>query len=326
MPQLPPETLDCVCYLYQSEEDAKAGSNFGGTAFLVAMSASVDSRAYIYAVTNWHVAVRDRASVLRVNTRDGKGDIFAVDPEQWEFDPRFDIAVMPIRLDSNKHKFKAIHLNGFVTKDQVKKQKLGPGEDVFMVGRFVDHDGGPVNQPAVRFGHISVMPTAMEQPNTAFAEAYCIDMHSRSGYSGSPVFVYRTPGSDLSERLSNEIKEATILLAGVNYLGLLGIHFAQFPEEWELKMEMLKSPPWWRRISSLWRRETTARSESFKVPAIKDGAYVKGLSGMTCVLPAWCIAEVLNLPQLVARRNASNARLEKQLREQGAMPPQSESA
>ena len=37
MPRLPDKMLDCVCYLYESEDDARAGVEFGGTGFLISM-------------------------------------------------------------------------------------------------------------------------------------------------------------------------------------------------------------------------------------------------------------------------------------------------
>ena len=319
MPKLPPESLDCVCYLYDSEADAKAGEKFGGTAFLVAVPSRLPNRAFFYAVTNWHIACRG-TSVLRVNTHDGKGDIFDFGPDYWVFDPRFDIAVAPLTLDNTKHKFKLIPLHGLATKEDIARHEIGSGENVFMMGRFVDHDGGPVNQPAVRFGHISVMPTSMEQPNRKFADAYCIDVHSRSGYSGSPVFVYRTPGDDLSEALSDDVIQQAVLLAGTHFLILLGIHFAQFSEEWEIVVDSRLSTWFKKRLQSL-----GIKSEAHKVPLIKRGAYVQGLSGMTCVLPAWNIIDVLNHNTLKRAREYDDAAEESRLRDAGKMPPAPES-
>lgn len=62
--------------------------------------------------------------------------------------------------------------------------------------------------------------------------------------------------------------------------GLLGIHFAQFTENWDIEQKPKKS-----------------RRESNSVPILPDGYQIKGLSGMTCVLPAWSILEVLNSPK-----------------------------
>jgi hypothetical protein len=88
----------------------------------------------------------------------------------------------------------------------------------------------------------------------------------------------------------------------------LGIHYAQFPERWYVG----EAPP-------------NTEAEGFKVPFVREGAYVKGLSGMTLVLPAWNIADVLNLPRLKAEREAADdAEAARRARE--GDPPVSENA
>jgi hypothetical protein len=39
---------------------------------------------------------------------------------------------------------------------------------------------------------------------------------------------------------------------------------------------------------------------------IANGKYILGLSGMTCVIPAACIAEILDLPELKNMRAEAN--------------------
>lgn len=310
MPRIPPTTLNCVFYLYHSVEDAEAGRDFGGTGFFVVIEADTPGRAFFYAVTNWHVACQDGASVMRVNTVDGKTDIIEFGPEDWAFLPKYDIAVLSFPYVPGRHLITAMPApEGLARARDIAREKLGPGEDVFMVGRFIDHDGGAINRPSVRFGNISVMPAPVDQPNRGSADAYCIDLHSRSGYSGSPVFVYRTPGFNLEDRLANDISKSQILLAGTNYLALLGIHFAQFPEEWEIA-ERKKKPV----------------AASSAVPLIQEGKYLKGLSGMTCVLPADAIWEVLTMPELKKQRDESNAALKASLSSTGNAVPEPESA
>jgi hypothetical protein len=295
MPRVQENVLDCVFYLYPSVDDAKSGRNFGGTGFFIFVPEGDGDehvgRGWIYAVTNWHVAVRDGSSVIRINTKNGNPEILELGPEQWEFDPRFDVAVLPIQLDENIHKYSLITTRIFCSQHVAANQGIGPGDDVFMLGRFIDHDGGATNKPALRFGHISINPTPMKQPNGRSTDAYCIDMHSRTGYSGSPVFAYRTPGNTL-DNLDRDPAKRGLLLAGVNYFGLLGIHFAQFPELWEL--ETMKKIT----ISSADSLISDARPE-----------YIRGMSGMTCVLPAWVIAEVLNMPKLKQYRGGHELHL-----------------
>ncbi|MGQ0741893.1 MAG: S1 family peptidase [Alphaproteobacteria bacterium] len=277
MPRIPENHLDCVCYLYRTRADAKVGRNTVGTGFLTIIQSQANpAKGWVYAITNWHVACRDGGSVVSINTHEGEPDVFEFDSAEWQFDARFDIAAIPIPLDNAKHRIAYVPTPGFL--EASNPRKIGVGEDVYMLGRFIDYTGAQVASPFVRFGHISSMPVPIKQPNGIIADSFCIDVHSRSGYSGSPVWVYRTPGYNLAEVL--DAKSQKVLLAGTSYLGLLGIHWGQFPELWEL--ESIKGGEEPKREAAL----------------ITEGNYVRGLSGMTCVLPAWNILEVLNLPKL----------------------------
>lgn len=281
MPKIPSKILDSVVYLFKNKEDAIEGKNFGGTAFLVSVPSSMfPQTVYIYVVTNWHVAVKDGASVVRVNTFSKDPTIFEFDSSEWIFEPKYDIAVIPLKVDSTIHKVAVLALNFFITEQLVQDHEIGPGDDVFMVGRFVDHDGKQTNIPAVRFGNISVMPYPLKQPNKCEANSYCIDMHSRTGYSGSPVFIYRTPGYDLTSKSD----ERYILADGPKLFGLLGIHWGQFPELWEITL-----------------KEHLGETCELSL-GLESGKFIKGLSGMTCVLPAWNIIEVLNKAELKKQR------------------------
>lgn len=102
-------------------------------------------------------------------------------------------------------------------------------------------------------------------------------------------------------------EEPKFLLAGASLLALLGIHYSQFPEAWEI-VERQKRP------------ETEGQT-----PLIVEGKYVKGLSGMTCVLPAWRIREVLDLPPLKTLRAKIDAHWAEKFRQEG-FPPEMEAA
>jgi hypothetical protein len=190
----------------------------------------------------------------------------------------------------------------FLTQDVIAKENIGVGDDVFMVGRFMDYDGGTTNRPAARFGNISVMLAPIKQPNGRMADCYCIDLHSRTGYSGSPVFMYRLPWQHLNEEEIKVFPADGALFSVEKIFGLLGIHFAQFPEEWEL------------------RSAPRPKGAHDAASLITEGAYVKGLSGMSCVLPGWNILEVLNLPPLAHKRGQLELEIEEQRRREGAPP------
>ena len=222
MPKIPANIKNAAFYLFPTKEDAEKGSNFGGTGFIVTIPSKMHAkygRGFVYAVTNWHVAAQGGNSVIRLNTKSGAPDFIDAGPEDWFFNGKHDIAVLPINLD-NLHVATPVHSRMLMSRDDAKVLQIGPGDDVFMVGRFIDHDGGERNQPALRFGNISMDPTPIEQGNGVKANAYCIDLHSRSGFSGSPVFVYRTPrlGFIGSPTTDNNAKHRVDLSSGSDHV------------------------------------------------------------------------------------------------------------
>jgi hypothetical protein len=301
MPRIPPKIVDNVFYLYRTAEDAKSGRNPGGSGFVVERAEG--PHPFLYGVTNWHVACRDGFSVIRLNTHDGGTDVVEFGPEDWEFIPgKYDVAVVPLNVD-RRHQFSSVQIESFqFAPDPNVAIQIGVGEEVFMVGLFVDHGGTTTNVPSARFGYISMLPheiAPIKQPTGFFGESFVVDMHSRTGFSGSPVFVYRTFGSDLSKDWHGfdsiefgppnqaiqhphlrpgDTKTGGGLMRISPFLRLLGIHWGQFPEEWEL-------------------RKRDSIDETRKKNLIMEGAYVEGMSGMTCVIPAWNILEVLHLPK-----------------------------
>jgi len=306
MPKIPSKVIDAVFYLYASRGDALAGRNPGGTGFLVHYngygSQSVPP-GQVYAVTNWHVACREW-SVIRLNKQDGGIDVVDLGPEDWQFLPgKCDVAAVPASLDPKIHIVSAIPTSIFARPPRGFEPQIGVGEDVFMIGLFIDHDGIATNVPSARFGNVSMLPNSkatIEQPTGYRGESYIVDMHSRTGFSGSPVFAYRTFGSDLTETGGHRFDDLLIdnlnqrLHSGSPFSGklktaplfqLIGIHWGQFPERWEL-------------------RERSALKEAYRKDLIVEGAYVEGMSGMTCVIPAWQIMEVFDMAELKGPREA----------------------
>lgn len=273
--------LDTVFYLYNSKDDAERGKGYGGTGFLIAVkSEKVPGYYHVHGVTNWHVACQQGASVIRTNLKDGSPDVYEFDPSEWFFRPNsHDIAISPpLPLDASRHKASALGTESLVTADDEARHDIGPAEDVFMVGRFLDYDGAETNVPACRFGNISIANAAIKQQTGFAGRSIVIDMHSRTGFSGSPVFIYRNPGSTFAPMMD--------LVLSWHYLKVLGIHWGQFPEMWQLKEGVV------------------AESASSQSSLITDGKYVEGLSGMTCVIPSSAILDLLADPQMVAARNA----------------------
>jgi hypothetical protein len=190
--------LDCVVYLYASVEDARQARKAGGSGFLISVPLEdLPDRSVKYLVTNSHVAVS--AGAVRLNTHDGASDVIPVSAEQWSHHPAGDdVAVLPIPLSPAHFRYKTLPTSYFLTQEDMEKENVGPGDDVYFMGRFIAHDGTQRNQPVVRFGSIAMMPgEPVYQKERAFQqESFLIEARSLSGFSGSPVMLYIPPFSN----------------------------------------------------------------------------------------------------------------------------------
>jgi hypothetical protein len=88
------------------------------------------------------------------------------------------------------HNYLMIPTSEFATQDMVTREEIGVGDDVFMFGMLVDHEGRQQNTPVVRFGHISLMPhDPIPLGAGVLQECFLADCESIGGFSGSPVFL-----------------------------------------------------------------------------------------------------------------------------------------
>jgi hypothetical protein len=112
--------------------------------------------------------------------------------------------------------------------------------------------------------------------------------------------VYRTIVGNL-----DELYHANKPLAKkYGFILLLGIHWGQFREDWPVKKIEVKG-----------ERQLLNATEYI----------VRGLSGLTCVIPAQRILDLLNIPQLIEKRSKGDDRLERYYQEHG-YPPEPETA
>jgi hypothetical protein len=282
------EFLECVFYLYPSRDDAENGAALGGTGFFLTIPWESDSqRRHLYAVTNKHnIAIcRDRV-VIRATKATGKVYFNETDDVQWFPSLTDDISVLPIApalagLFQNVPSALCVDRESF-DEGTDSRTPLGPGDKVFMVGRFIENDGKTKNHPSVRFGNISMTAASVRHPAGYSQESIAVEMRSISGYSGSPVFTYWEFGGGN--------------LAGVNrpltqsFLALLGVDWGHLP----LKLPLLQA-------------------DGKPHP---DKLHVKSHTAMSYVVPAWRLLEFLNQTRFKEQRmndeNEETARLAKE--------------
>lgn len=235
MPVIPPKVLDSVVYLYSSVAKANARVKSGGTGFFVVREIAGSkgtergTRFVPYLISNKHVIFSHGSSVVSVNRRDGKPpDVIDFNQDDWTPHPNGDdLAAICVWGKCNYaiHKYSYIDEPDFLTEEQMRDLDVGVGDEVLMVGRFVDYQGRTINRPAARFGNISMMLEKLWVTELLqLQEGFAVEMRSRTGFSGSPVVVYRTPATVLSPDIPPE---------KMNFWALLGVNWGYVLEDGE---------------------------------------------------------------------------------------------
>jgi len=224
-----------------------------------------------YVVTNKHV-IEDGNTVVRMTTRDGKKHIIETDERDWRFHPDGDdLAVLLISFDPNKLRFSHVASSQFLSKHELMTMGIGIGDDIFVVGRFINHEGRQKNSPTARFGNIAQMPNEPVKVGGFDQECFLVEARSIGGYSGSPVFWHVLPFAGGAYRPKTNVGIGPFLL-GVE----LGYIY-----DWTPVCDSVGRP-----INQ----------------ATPDAQQVQVNSGMMVVVPAWKLTELLNEDSAVAKR------------------------
>jgi hypothetical protein len=316
MPRIDDQFLDCSIYLYHSEKDAERGESTGGSGFLVAMPCFGDgwllegecpqgAYHHLYAVTNRHVIEGD-CSVVRLNkdsggVKDGYCSVIPFTPDNWTCINGHDIAVAPIDYKEN-NKWLFVSTDRFLTKKIAADFDVGIGDETFTVGRFINHDGRQQNTPSLRWGHVAMMPREVANSDnpTQSEESFIVETHSISGYSGSPIFVRPLPTDKLLAQ--SQIPQISPTNSSV------------FPQL------VSKSPsglitsrtggPWllgihWAYLHNWVDEEIMVDGKIMKDTKRK----IRVNTGMSAVVPAWHLLELLERDEFVVQRKVEQKKL-----------------
>jgi hypothetical protein len=277
MPLIPPEFLSCSVYMYRDVEGAANGVNCAGSAFLFVYVSNVQPEVrYLYVVTNRHVVRQGRGVVPRLTTVDGNTEYFPLTVDDWIIDEQGDdIAIASLGPVSPPYRFTGVPNEFILTRERASRLHVGPGDEVFMVGRFSENDGEQRNSPSVRFGNISMMPTDSISHDGNLQYSFLVEARSISGYSGSPVFMHIPPANwrpDQSER------------TGVWSHCLLGVDCGHIFREAQVEDKKTRQP-----VDPDWR--------------------VKFNTGMMVVVPSWVLGEWLDRDPFASLRKKHEERL-----------------
>jgi hypothetical protein len=280
--RITPADLNCAFYLYPSEAAAKAGVKLGGSGFWVAVQSMVIREFWwLYAVSNRHVVHSHGASVIRANTKDGGVRIITAEPTDWIEHPNgHDIAALQIAsMDIDGVEIAHVLTGMFVDREDLAG-RIQVGDEVYMIGRFINHDGRVRNTPSVRFGNISMMPgePIYVDSKTPPQESFAVELRSMCGYSGSPVFV--SPEHP-TRNFPNSVRGIDLLL---------GVHWGHIIEPWTVETTIIKQV-----------------AQAGLAPDEREIDQVSANTGMNGVVPAWRLKELLDIPRFKDERDAEEA-------------------
>jgi hypothetical protein len=282
--------------LYKSAAEADKGTAFGGTGFLVAAPSEVhEDTMYIYCVTNSHVIREGKAPVVRLNTKDGGKDIIEFSQANWvRHQDGDDLEAAAVGFaNPDYYKYSVVPISAFVTEDFIEQQGIGPGDEVFMVGRLVNHQGQQRNTPVVRFGNISMLPyEPIRNERGLLQESFLVETRSLSGFSGSPVFVYFSAYTPYPTSGPARTEE---------FIRLLGVDWGHV-RTFEPVMEENEDPLLPRKY----------------VP-VKEGWVVPSNSGQMMVVPAWKLRELLDQEEFAVMRRSGDEEIAKRKAESPAV-------
>lgn len=221
MPRIPNRFLNKVFYLYKSREDADNGVSEGGTGFFVSLE-NPPGFPHLYAVTNAH-NIEHENLFLRINKSDGGFFVHETGELEWRTPSGGgDIAIYRVGFDVSGLNIHAIPRQKMLTKSMMEENNIGIGDDAFLLGRYIKHSGKSENSPALLFGNIAMFPNEKIRQigRDNDQESILVDMRTMSGFSGSPVFIYR---SDQEFNLNQSITMRPPLLY------FLGIDWGAYP-------------------------------------------------------------------------------------------------
>ena len=255
---------------YDPTPDGGSSLKFGGTAFIVGIEMEKNA-GLAHLVTAKHVAeaIEPAEAVIAMNAKDGQPLYLRTGNTPWFYHPTekdsVDVAVIQFgSVRFNDYDITWLPEDMFATNRRIEHFNLGLGDEIIVVGLFTRFSGFTRLTPIVRTGNIAMMPKD-SIPVKGFGpmEAYLAEGRSIGGLSGSPVFVRHTL------KLPVATKTGTEHLSGLGSFHLLGLMHGH----WEVP---------------------TAFANTEEAEAVN--------MGVSIVVPAKKILEVLYHPELVAMR------------------------
>src|ERR1035441_9201644 len=159
VPRVPQDALETVVFLYPNRDAAEKGFKGGASGFMVAGGFVHGFGHHKYVVTNRHCIEGKGKMTVRATeqTTEGPKVVFEdiTEGRWWKHDD-YDVAVC--LWDEGAEEIAAHESNTLLTRYELEHLQIGPGEDVYLVARFIHQDGGKENHPIVHGGMVAKLP------------------------------------------------------------------------------------------------------------------------------------------------------------------------
>jgi hypothetical protein len=307
MPRVGDSVLRSVVYLYPSVEAAEKGVAIGGTGFLLGMPSETHrGRVHYYALTNYHV-VND-APIIRFNLQNGSTRVVKLTADNWIRHTDGDDLVVTYLgfFDDTNLAHSAIMLYGCLSREEATIHDIGPGDDVIVPTRFITWDGSQRNEPCIRSGIISLIPSGLiPDQHGHLQETILVEVRALRGSSGSPVFVQIRASDRRETKQFEELRrkiyyedyrprqEEFIKACGEDRTWLLGIAFEDYPYDEPVVF-----------------RKENGKGQVKETPS----HYIaQSNSGQMAVIPAWRIRDfLLHDERFIMAREAKDKELQEE--------------
>lgn len=272
--QVPDEILKCVAFIACQEEN---GSHLRATAFFVGESLPGTDLIAQWLVTGAHVINHieakstDQVAHVRVNTKAGGTTWVNIPVAAWTKHPSEDVAITAGAILPSFDHLRFPLPGREASANGLRSDEIGPGDEVFLPGLFVNHAGSKRNIPIIRVGNIAAMPgEPIILRDWGKMVAYLVEARSIGGLSGAPVFVH---GGNIRSRGGS-----VSVVAGPPTLHPLGLMHGHFDSD------------------GLTDADVTDEAEK-----VKERVNM----GIAVVVPLAAIYDTFDLPFLAAQREAT---------------------
>ena len=262
----------------------KETPQYAGSGFVVDVPGA-HGNSHLYVVTAKHLAARMECCpiIMGFNNRDGSKALVEAENVHWYTHPTeasaVDVAVTPFApAQWDLLDLEPVPEHLFSSDERMRKASIGVGDEITAVGVFTRFSYEDRHQPIVRTGHVAMLPTLrIPVKNFEPMEAYIAEIE---GLSGSPIWVRPTAYLNAAQKDGAEEKPSVLFSGDTDV-----IFFGLLLGRWEISERAMQG------LSAQYTKNMT--------------------SGMSIIVPAHKILEVINQPELAAMRKKNDQKIVK---------------